>query len=290
MSTADRQPRVSVVIPCRNDAATLPRVLEALGRQTYDRQKTEILVVDNGSADDSLHIARTFPVRLLEEPVPSAYLARNRGIAAATGDYVLFLDADTIPEPAWIERLVAAAVESDSWLAGGRIESVVAKPTLGSALLATSRSAEKRREMVEKLGRLSGGNMLVARAAFDKYGLFRPLQSGGDGEFSERANPGHRPIPYVESAVVVHQCDIGNWDYLRRAYRVGKGQAQTAGLGAAKSLSIPWRPGVGRVREIHQALRPLIKTFRFAVWAMLWLERWSFYFGYRAGLRAGRGT
>lgn len=284
------QPRVSVVIPCRNDAASLPRVLEALGRQTYDRNQMEIIVVDNGSTDQSASIARTFSVRLLTEPVPSAYLARNRGIAAATGHYLLFLDADTIPRPDWIEQMIGAAMKSGSWLAGGRIESTVMRRTLGSALLALTRSAEQRRDMVEKSGRLSGGNMLVARAAFEKYGVFRPLQSGGDGEFSERANPEHRPIPYVESAIVVHQCDIGNREYLRRAYRIGKGQAQTPGAEPVKHVPIPWRPGLGRIREVHQAVRPLVAATPLAVGVMLWLERWFFYFGYRAGLRAGRGA
>ena len=290
MSTGAVQPRVTVIIPCRNDAATLPLVLEALDHQTYDRDQLEVIVVDNGSTDESARVARTFSVRLLEEPVPSSYLARNRGIAAATGDYLLFLDADTIPAPEWVEELTRAAVKSGSWLAGGRIESIVARPTLGGALLATSRSAEKRREMVEKNGRLSGGNMLVARAAFEKYGVFLPLQSGGDGEFSERANPEHRPVPYVESAVVVHQCDIGNGEYLRRAFRIGKGQAQSRPSGSVKSMPIPWRPGTGRVQEVHQVVRPLVKASWFAVWVMLWLERWYFYFGYRAGLRAGRAS
>ncbi len=290
MNTAGTQPRVSIIIPCRNDATSLSRVLEALGRQTYDPNQMEIIVVDNGSTDQSASIARTFPVRLLTEPVPSAYLARNRGIAAATGDYLLFLDADTVPSPDWIAQLVAAAMKSGSWLAGGRIESVVTRPTLGSALLAATRSADKRREMLEKTGRLSGGNMLVARAAFDKYGVFRPLQSGGDGEFSERANPGRAPVPYAGSAVVVHECDIGNWEYLRRACRIGRGQAQTRGPDSGVSLSMPWRPGVGRVREIHQAVRARVAVSWLTVWAMLWLERWFFYFGYRAGLRAGRAT
>lgn len=286
MSAQPEAPRISVVIPCRNDVASLPQVLAALERQTYPRDKIQVLVVDNGSTDGSWEAAQPFPVERLREPIRSAYRARNRGIAAATGEYLLFLDADTVPCPEWIAELVRTAQAADFWLVGGRIENEVVRPTLGSALLALERPAEVRRAALERSGRLSGGNMLVARAAFEKHGLFLPVRSGGDGEFSLRANPERRPVPYAERAVVVHRCDVGTWTFVGRAFRIAKGQAQT---GAAPAPP-PWRPGVRRAREIQRQLPAGSFASWLSVLAVLWLERWLFFFGNRIGRWAERAT
>lgn len=239
--------------------------------------------MDNGSTDGSWEAAQAFPVERLREPIRSAYRARNRGIAAATGEYLLFLDADTVPCPEWIAELVRTAQAADFWLVGGRIENEVARATLGSALLALARSADQRRAALERSGRLSGGNMLVARAAFDKYGLFLPVQSGGDGEFSLRANPERKPVPYAKRAVVAHRCDVGTWTYLGRAFRIAKGQARTGAVPA----SPPWRPGVRRAREIQRRLPAEVSASWLRVLLALWLERWFFFFGNRVGRRAG---
>ena len=284
MSAQPESPRVSVVIPCRNDVASLPEVLAALECQTYPRDQIHILVVDNGSTDGSWEAAQAFPVERLREPIRSAYRARNRGIAAATGEYLLFLDADTVPCPEWIAELVQTARAADFWLVGGRIENEVVRPTLGSALLALARPAEVRRVAIERDGRLSGGNMLVARAAFDRFGVFAPVQSGGDGEFSLRANPERKPVPYAERAVVVHRCDVGTWTFLGRAYRIAKGQAQA---GAAPA---PWRPGVRRAREIQRQLPAGVSASWLCVWFVLWLERWLYFIGNRIGRWTGRAA
>ena len=284
MNARPECPRVSVIVPCRNDVASLPLVLAALERQTYPRDKTQILVVDNGSTDGSWEATQNFCVERLREPIRSSYRARNRGIAAATGEYLLFLDADTVPCPEWIAELVQAAQAADFWLVGGRIENEVTRPTLGSALLALARPAEVRRAAIERDGRLPGGNMLVARSAFERFGVFLPVESGGDGEFSLRANPQRKPVPYAERAVVAHRCDVGTWSFLGRAFRIAKGQAQT---GAAPA-PLPWRPGVRRAREIQRLLPAGISVSWLRVLAVLWLERWLYFTGNRIGRWMGR--
>ena len=283
------KPWVSVIIPCLNDAGSLGFVLEALARQTYPRDRIEILVIDNGSGDGSPAIAKQHGVRLLHEPLRSAYRSRNRGIEASRrGKYLLFLDADTVPCPDWAANLVAAAEETGSPLAGGGIVSEVTQDTLGSMLLALTRSARHRQAGVEQSGRLSGGNMLVARSLFDRHGLFLPVQSGGDGEFSERANPERNPIPYVANAVVTHRCDITTGAYLRRAFRIAKGQAQARGSQPVRRLAWPWRPGVRRARSLCREIlqrwgRRSGSCLFLRLFLVLWAERWMFFFGDRAG-------
>jgi glycosyltransferase involved in cell wall biosynthesis len=94
----------------------------------------EVLVVDNGSRDATADVVAGFtdrlPVRRVVEPVAGLSLARNRGVAAATGDYVLWTDDDCTPQAEWLAAY-AAAFERDPQAAlfGGCIDPVLATPS-----------------------------------------------------------------------------------------------------------------------------------------------------------------
>lgn len=86
-------PRFSVVIPAFNSAATLARAIESVRAQTWPAH--EILVVDDGSTDATAGVAAGCDgVRLIRQPNSGVSVARNAGAAAATGDWLAFLDAD----------------------------------------------------------------------------------------------------------------------------------------------------------------------------------------------------
>jgi glycosyltransferase involved in cell wall biosynthesis len=105
---------ISVVIPVLDDSAHLTECLRALAAQT--RQADEILVVDNGSADDSAAVARSFGARVLHEPVRGIAPANATGFDAAQGEIIARLDADSIAAPDWLER-IEAAFDADAGLA-----------------------------------------------------------------------------------------------------------------------------------------------------------------------------
>ena len=98
--------RVSVVVPALNDSAMLGRCLEALAAQTL--LPDEIIVVDNGSTDDTAAVAQSLGATVLVEPVRGIFPASATGFDAASGDLVLRLDADSVPPPNWVERVVEA--------------------------------------------------------------------------------------------------------------------------------------------------------------------------------------
>lgn len=95
---------VSVVIPVRDDAANLRRCLQALARQTV--RPLEVVVVDNGSTDDSADVATAYGARVVTEPTVGIPAAAATGYDAAAGAVIARLDADSVPPDHWIERLL----------------------------------------------------------------------------------------------------------------------------------------------------------------------------------------
>lgn len=98
------RPTVSVVIPVKNDAEKLRYCLEALARQQV--APVEIIVVDNGSNDDSAELARRNGAAVLFEPRPGIGVASATGYDRARGDILARLDADSVPDPDWIDTIV----------------------------------------------------------------------------------------------------------------------------------------------------------------------------------------
>jgi glycosyltransferase involved in cell wall biosynthesis len=92
--------KLSVIIPTLNEASYLPQLLHALRNQT--RVPDEIIVADAGSVDGTAGLARASGVIVVPGGRPS--VGRNTGAQAATGDILLFLDADVLPAPDFIER------------------------------------------------------------------------------------------------------------------------------------------------------------------------------------------
>ncbi|MFD3443770.1 glycosyltransferase family 2 protein [Microbacteriaceae bacterium 4G12] len=105
---------ISVVIPVKDDARLLERCLDALDGQTV--RPLEVIIVDNGSTDDSAAVARAHGALVLEEPSPGIAAASSTGYDAAIGAVIARCDADSVPPADWLQR-IAVAFASDPALA-----------------------------------------------------------------------------------------------------------------------------------------------------------------------------
>lgn len=84
---------ISILIPCFNQAEYLPEAIESALDQTV---KCEVIVINDGSTDKSLEVAKRYPVKVIDQINKGLSSARNTGIMNATGDWILPLDADDI--------------------------------------------------------------------------------------------------------------------------------------------------------------------------------------------------
>lgn len=103
--------KVTVVIPARNEAGSITDVIQSVRAQRVSAIDLEIIVVDDGSRDETVQLARAAGARVelaLARDGGNPARARNRGAAIAVGDPIVFLDADCTPNSDWLARLLAA--------------------------------------------------------------------------------------------------------------------------------------------------------------------------------------
>ena len=93
----------SVIIPAKNEGKYLDQCLKSLVEQDFPEERYEVIVVDNGSGDDTVSIAHSRGVKVVSLPeVQTISAVRNGGVAEASGDMLVFLDADCTVAPDWL--------------------------------------------------------------------------------------------------------------------------------------------------------------------------------------------
>src|SRR5689334_16416660 len=121
-------PLATVVICTRDRAHILAATLTALLEVEEPAVAWEVLIVDNGSRDDTVARARELfrrasrPVRVVEHPHGGLSEARNAGIRHAAGDIVVFVDDDAFPRNGWLSSLTGALAQPGVLVAGGPVE------------------------------------------------------------------------------------------------------------------------------------------------------------------------
>lgn len=191
---------VSVIIPARDAAATLPRTLRALAEQQLDGDH-EVIVVDNGSHDDTGAVAAAYGARVVRRARgqgPGA--ARSAGAAHARAERLAFVDSDCVPAPGWLAAGLAALEHAE--LVQGR---VLPEPEV------EMRPFDRSVRVTELTWLFESANMFVTRACLEAVGGFGAgLEPAGEAPFGEDALFGWAAVAhgarvaFCEQALVHH--------------------------------------------------------------------------------------
>ena len=181
-------PRVSVIIPAYNAAATIAGTVDTIIRQTF--QDFEIICVDDGSTDRTLAIVRQYGdrVRLVEQPNSGPAAARNNGARHSSGEYLAFLDADDLWMPQFLERSVAA-LDADPALSLVYCNCALADSegvALDTSLVGDGFDhPPSLNELLTRLWPIMPSAALVRRSAYDACGGYRDALKGASFRFED---------------------------------------------------------------------------------------------------------
>lgn len=224
-------PVASVVIPTRNRPRAVVGCLDALAVQTLPAGAFEAVVVDDGSepplALDAARWAAKFQLRVLHQPNTGPAGARNRGVAAAHGEFIAFTDDDCRPTPAWLETLVATLRADTDILVGGSTFNGLEDDLFAAAsqLILDLVYSHFNRDP-EQAFFFASNNLACARADCLALGAFDEdfaTPAGEDRDFCDRWRCSGRRLVWRPAARVEHRHPLNLRSFLALYYRYGRG-------------------------------------------------------------------
>jgi len=251
LSSDGVEPKLTVIVCTFNRASKLPVSLNALAGQTA-RDQIQVVVVDDGSNDDTADVAQKYSVDFLRLEVnQGASAARNAGIARARAEFVAFTDDDVEVPPDWAERLIGSWERLDPRVTAFGGEVTVAQPNSFTQRYLVShmplapleidivedagflqrlrsyfRSASHTHGGVRPVYSVVGANMSFRKSALESIGKFdSSIRFGGDEVYvCKKLHELFGPETVVcdASLKVAHHFEPGLADTLRRAYLYGR--------------------------------------------------------------------
>ena len=287
------KPLISVITPVFNAEDKIIPFLEALRQQDYPDDKYEIIVVDNGSTDQTVRQVQTSQeVKLLyRTDIQNPYAARNKGLAHARGQYLALLDVNCRPRPHWLASGVAQLDESGTDLVGGHISFTFSEEeSLGEwydSLLFVDME-----DLIARGNSCAGGNLFFTREVLETIGPFPEGQrSGMDLYWTRKATKAGFNLVYSADAEVSYPARKLS-PLLKKVFRVGTGQPKVwidNDMHPIKLMAlilyqfIP--PGSSELKnKINRRGKPAMNDHLAALWAIHYLQRMTLSLGWTKGL------
>lgn len=217
-------PRVSIILPARNEAEFIRRTLRALEALDYPRDRYEIIVVDNGSTDATVEAATALGATVLMQPDVRVGELRNRGSQIATGEILAFLDADCLAPAGWLRSAVDALGDDSVGAVGG----ICTAPEEGTWV--EGAWANRPPAAQQEVAALAASSLIIRTSLFNQLnGFDARLHAGEDDDLSRRVREAGYTLLTLPACVVVHLgYPASLFGVLRRQIWHGRSQLQVA--------------------------------------------------------------
>lgn len=192
-------PTVSIIIPAFNEAKHIGECLDSVLRLNYPKDKYDILVVDNGSTDDTLSIVREKGVRFIELPVGKVGAVRNAGAKNTESEIVAFIDSDCIAKENWLLSAVKKLKCANVGAVGGAYNLRDDASWVERGWVLGDRSGNY------QVTSLVGGSFIVSRQLFERLsGFDEEINAGEDTKLSKSILMEKLEIWFLTDCSVIH--------------------------------------------------------------------------------------
>ncbi len=214
---------ISVIIPAYNASTTIGKALEALSKQNCF-QPFEVIVVDDGSVDNTGDIVRSFAsVKYVRQDNAGPAAARNHGAKLAQGEFLAFTDSDCIPHEDWLSQLMAGMSQQQVGVVAGSYG--IANPESRLARCVYQEILWRHTHLMPDFPNSFGSyNFCVRKNVFDAVGAFNPAYrraSGEDNDLSYKIRRSGWRIYFARKALVDHYHPTQVLKYLKEQFRHG---------------------------------------------------------------------
>jgi mycofactocin system glycosyltransferase len=226
-SGEENYPTGSIIIPVKNRPEEIRDCLTSLAGLDYPRDKVEVVVVDDGSTDDTASAAGAFDVRLIRQPAsrgPS--FCRNLGAKEASGEVLAFIDSDCTSDPLWLKQLIPYLAFDGIGAVGGYVRSYYNESALDKYEAVCSSLNMGSRIIFDREAQSSfyvpTCNLLVRKDVFDMLNGFNDsMHLGEDVDFCWRMRKSGNFLVYVPTGAVAHKHRNEITKMLKRKYEYG---------------------------------------------------------------------
>lgn len=203
-SVCSRTLSISIIIPALNEEKMIGRCFESLTKLDFARERFEVILVDNGSRDNTLAIVESFDdrlnIRILQNTGVRISALRNTGAQVASGNILAFLDADCLAPSDWLDRIFALAPADGAGVLGAHYLLPESSSWVGRTW--------HRYQEAPKAGEVShipAGDLIMRRDDFLRLGGFdETIQTNEDYELCERARAAGMKVRAFPEIGVVH--------------------------------------------------------------------------------------
>jgi GT2 family glycosyltransferase len=222
MAVSNTSLSATIVIPTYNGATRIGRCLECVLNQTTTRSY-EVVVVDDGSTDQTASVARSYPgVRVISQVNRGPAAARNRGAAEAHGEILVFTDDDCEPLPDWLERMLAP-FDGMPDIVGSKGAYLSRQRPVTARFVQLEYEDKYRRlarfQYIDFIDTYAAAFRRESFIAANGYDTSFPVPCAEDVDLSYRlAHLGHKMV-FIPEAKVYHRHPERLWDYLKKKYK-----------------------------------------------------------------------